>query len=276
MQKKEIISRLVKAGIDKREASNEARVLIEELFNVSAAGQLLKPDADFSSPALEDALSRRERREPLAYILGFAFFCGERYSLSSHCLIPRPETELVVEAATRLLPEAGRFADIGCGSGCISISLLCARTDLFGCAADISPEALEFARENAALNLGTFSDRLVFSQCDALKGTPLPGGDFDAIISNPPYIRSSVLADLEPELNYEPRIALDGGEDGLVFYRAIITLYSKQLKPEGLFVFEIGYDQGDAVSLLAQKSGYGCEIIRDLSGNDRVALLKRL
>lgn len=215
------------------------------------------------------ALARYESGEPLAYILGEQYFWRYRFTVTPDVLIPRPDTERLVEAALSLLPKGGRFADLCTGSGAIALSICADRTDLTCDAADISRAALAVARKNAA-DLGT-NARVRFHLADLLAEDPLCGL-YDAILSNPPYIPAADIADY-PSLSYEPRIALDGGADGMDFYKAILARFGGHLKEGGCFLFEIGYDQGDAIRQLAKERGYTCTVTKDYGGNDRVAKL---
>ena len=264
----EICARLSAVGIE--DAAFEASVLLEHFCGVSAASLPLRRGEEFSSEALSEAVSRRERHEPLQYLIGVWGFCGQEYEVNRHTLIPRADTEVLVEEALRRIPRGGRFIDLCTGSGCIAVSTLCMRPDTQAYAVDLFAETLEVARRNAARNGVT--DRLQFLQADVLQPLPLDER-FDAILSNPPYIRSEVVKTLAPELAFEPSAALDGGEDGLVFYRAILTLHRGLLKPGGVILFEIGFDQGEDLCRLAAEHGLSCRIVRDLGGCDRVAVL---
>lgn len=217
------------------------------------------------------AKTRAENGEPLAYIIGEWYFYGLTFKLNRECLIPRPDTEHIVEKAISFLPENGRFADLCTGSGCIALSVLANRPDLTAFALDISQGALDAARENAELL--KVNERIAFTQADVLAAPTLQKEYFDAIISNPPYISSSVLAELDVAKT-EPVLALDGGSDGLLFYRHIIKNYAYALKKDGAFIFEIGYDQANELRALADENAFSCEIIKDYGGNDRVAFLK--
>lgn len=217
--------------------------------------------------AFEAALTRLENREPLAYIIGEWYFYDEVYKVTPDCLIPRPETEHIVEFLIKNLPRNGFFADLCTGSGCIAISTLVHRPDCRAVAVDISEGALAVAKENAESN--GVSDRITFIKSDITAGNTLGNTLFDAIASNPPYIDSDVIDTLEPEVLKEPRIALDGGDDGLDFYRVLLRDYRKNIKPSGYLVCEIGYDQGQRLRDLC-----GCEIKKDYSGNDRVMILR--
>lgn len=242
----------------------EARVLIEEF-----CGEMSE-DKDYTSSELLAAIKRRCDRYPLQYIIGEWEFYGLRFKVNENCLIPRADTETVVETARKLLPVGARFADLCAGSGCIGIALLHARPDTTCDAVELYPETLEIAKENSRIN--TVSDRYFPVLADVLEGDCI-SGEYDAIISNPPYIRSDILKTLSDEVKREPQAALDGGDDGLVFYRGILDLYTKNLREHGKFIFEIGYDQAEEIRLLAAERGMGCEVIRDLCGNDRVAII---
>ncbi len=217
------------------------------------------------------AKARVESGEPLAYVIGKWFFYDQVYKVSPECLIPQPDTEHLVDNLIRFLPEGGRFADLCTGSGCIAISALAHRKDASGVGVDISEGAIALARENAVLN--GVSDRVGFSVADILGANPLGEEKFDVIVSNPPYIRSDVISTLDREVQAEPRIALDGGIDGLVFYRRIIKAYTKNIKPGGYLILEIGYDQADEVTELIP-SDFDVKIFKDYGGNDRVVIIR--
>ncbi|MCI9377760.1 MAG: peptide chain release factor N(5)-glutamine methyltransferase [Eubacterium sp.] len=210
-------------------------------------------------------LKRRTRRVPLQYITGEQEFMGLRFHVSPHVLIPRQDTEvLVAEALKRLRPNMN-VLDMCTGSGCIIISIKKYRQDISATACDISGQALTVAKENAALN----NVPVQFLEGDLFE--PVEGA-FDMIVSNPPYIPTCELAGLMPEVrDFEPRSALDGDADGIMFYKRIVEGAGKHLKPGGLLLFEIGYDQAAAVSGLMRQAGYqGIEVIKDLAGLDRV------
>lgn len=262
----ELKMRLKAAGIE--DADTEARLLLTHFFSVSPALLYADPTKDYGSAALENALSRRLSREPLAHILGETEFFEESYFVSPDCLIPRADTEILVEKAIELLPNGARFADLCTGSGCIAISVLAHRPDAQATAVDISEKALAIAQKNAERN-GVLS-RISFLKEDILSPTTLKKDSFDAILSNPPYIRSAVMPTLAPELSYEPQIALCGGEDGLIFYKTMLSFFSPSL-----FLFEIGFDQGEDLCRIGEEKGYKTEIFKDLGGRDRLAVLHR-
>ena len=217
--------------------------------------------------AYERALTQLKNGEPLAYLIGEWYFYGLTFRLDRSCLIPRPDTEHIVERAINDIPKGGCFIDLCTGSGCIAISILKNRSDLTAYALDISGQALEMAKSNAELN--GVADRITLMQADVFAADPSVMPLFDAVISNPPYIRSDVVSTLEVAKS-EPVTALDGGEDGLDFYRHILTHYADRLKVGGEFIFEIGYDQREDLLALAKENGLYGEVFKDYGGNDRV------
>lgn len=274
MTLKELTAHLAAAGIEN--AAYEARLLAQHLSHVPPFFDptLPLPDPDGK---LCEAVNRRKARYPLQYLLGTWGFWRQEYEVSPACLIPRPDTELLVEYAARHLPKGARFLDLCTGSGCIAISLLCERPDLTGVAVDLFEDTLTLAKRNARRN-GVGEDRLTFVRGDVLDGSFMTTlGTFDAILSNPPYITPAVIDTLEKELTFEPRAALDGGEDGLIFYRRMITGadYRQAVRENGRFIFEIGYDQGDALQAMATQNGFSCSLHRDLGGQHRMAVLTR-
>lgn len=215
------------------------------------------------------AVDRVRSGEPLAYVIGEWYFYGLTFKLNRSCLIPRPDTEHIVAAAIELTAKNGRLVDLCTGSGCIAVSVAKSRPDLTVSACDISEEALDAARENAEANGANVS----FYQSDVLNASP-EACIYDAVVANPPYIRSDVIPTLDT-VKREPLAALDGGGDGLKFYREIVKRYAPSLKNNGIFIFEIGYDQGDDIREIAEQSGFDCTVTKDYGGNDRVAVLCR-
>ncbi len=267
----ELVSMLTGAGIDSPEY--DAARLIGHFSGRDPSAIRFSPAEDFPHPALADAAARRAAREPLQYILGEWDFYRETYRVEPGCLIPRADTEILVEYAARILPQGGRFLDLCTGSGCIAVSTLAARPDCTADAVDCFAVPLRLAAENALRN--GVSDRLTVRRGDVLAGEGAVG-KYACILSNPPYIERGVIPTLSPELAHEPSSALDGGEDGLIFYRAIVTQYRRHLAPGGCFIFEIGYDQATALEAIAREAGMHCTVRRDLGGCDRMAILEEI
>jgi release factor glutamine methyltransferase len=268
----EICSALAEAEIENNRG--ETAMLICHFCNVTKAELLLRHDEDFDSEELKAAVEKRCKHYPLQYILGYWDFCKETYKVTENTLIPRQDTEKLVELAVKLLPENARIIDLCTGSGCVAISTLAARPDCRAVAVDLFDETLAVARENAESN--GVGDRMGFLAQDVLYPAFMDSlGAFDCIISNPPYIETHQISLLDDELFYEPRAALDGGDDGLDFYRVIISEYSEYLTDNGIMLLEIGCDQAKSVAAIASAAGMRCEIYKDYGGNDRVAYLKK-
>lgn len=247
----------------------EAGLIVMSAAGMDRTQYVLNKNSDVNDNAVTDALKMAERRgkgEPLAYILGSTEFMGLTFFLNPDTLIPRADTETLVEyLIDYILDKPLRVLDIGTGTGCIGISVghFCKNADIT--LLDISENALCIAKENA--NLNTVPVKTV--KCDIL--SDIPKDRFDVIVSNPPYIRSDVIDTLQTEVkDYEPHRALDGGGDGLVFYRRIARIARQMLNSGGLLAFEIGYDQGKALKeIMADYSDV--RVIKDLCGNDRIA-----
>ena len=211
--------------------------------------------------------------KPLEYITKSACFFGLDFYVDERVLVPRADTEIIVEKAIEL-SGGGKIADICCGSGCIGLSVLKnvdgATADMF----DISEGACEVSRENAR-RLG-LSERANILRQDVFSPDFLSHGEkYDIIISNPPYIRTEVIKGLSAEVKSEPHIALDGGDDGLVFYRRLLDVCPKALADGGAIIFEIGYDQAADVTAEAEKRGLSGEVFRDYGKNDRCIVIKK-
>ena len=213
----------------------------------------------------ESVLKKRAEHIPLQYITGETEFMGLPFKVNSNVLIPRQDTETLVEEALKAAKPGMKVLDMCTGSGCIIISILHHGKELEGYATDISEEAIHVAKENAKLNQAEVS----FETGDLFDNVK---GRYDIIVSNPPYIRTEEIAKLMPEVqNFEPFHALDGKEDGLFFYRRIVEQAGDYLNPGGHLLFEIGHDQGKDVSEMMEQAGFRdvC-VIKDLAGNDRV------
>lgn len=220
------------------------------------------------------AIEKRSRRIPLQYITGKQEFMGLTFEVNEDVLIPRQDTEILVEEVLKNLHDGMHILDMCTGSGCILLSLLQYSNDSTGIGADCSGPALKIARRNAERILGkgeAEKERVFFVQGDLFQAVDMEE-KFDIIVSNPPYIKTSVIETLMPEVrDYEPVLALDGREDGLFFYGRIIEQAGAYLLGGGMLFLEIGYDQGEDVSRLLRRAGYTeVEIYKDYAGNDRV------
>lgn len=221
------------------------------------------------------AVKQRAMRIPVAYITGHKEFMGLDFAVTPAVLIPRPDTEILVETALSRLKgtESPQLLDIGTGSGAIIISLLVKLPQAQGMAVDISPDALQVAEKNGMCH--NVADRLQFCRGDLL--APAAGREFDAIVTNPPYIPNGEIGQLEPEVRQEPRLALAGGDDGLDFYRRIIDQAGRLLRPTGFIALEVGIHQAREVAALAS-SGRElavADIVKDYAGIERVVVLKK-
>jgi len=251
----------------------DARLLVEAAADATRADivgdpyRALTPEQEAK---LEDYLSRREHREPVSHILGRRGFWKIMLGVTPDVLTPRPDTETVVEWVLRDFPEHAAWSvlDLGVGSGAILLSILAERPAARGLGVDVSEEALAVARDNAA-HLG-LAGRMTLLRGDWTEG--LPDDGFDLVVCNPPYIASAVIETLEPEVrDHEPRLALEGGPDGLVHYRRLAPEILRVLKPGGRFAVEIGYDQKAAVEALFREAGAaGVQTLKDLGDRDRV------
>jgi release factor glutamine methyltransferase len=263
--------RLKAAGVDS--PAIDARLLLEAAAGVTRTDVISDPYRELppeDAARLEDYVARRSRREPVSRILGRKGFWKLLLTVSPAVLTPRPETETIVELALNAFPETAAFTilDLGVGSGALLLAILAERPAAKGVGVDVSEEALAVARDNAA-NLD-LNGRAAFLRTDWTRG--LGPESFDLVVSNPPYIRTAELAGLEPEVkDHEPRMALDGGLDGLDAYRTLAPEILNVLKPEGMFLVEIGWDQGPAVKALFEAAGaWDLSVIRDLGDRDRV------
>ncbi len=260
------------AGI--ADADIDASLLIQHLLCVDKDHILAHGTEEVSDVKAEEYLELVDRRKshvPLQYITGHQEFMGLDFAVNEHVLIPRQDTECLVEEAMIVTEDGMRVLDLCTGSGCVLVSLLRYKNDLEGVGTDISGEALETAAENADRN-GVKALFLKGDLYGALEGGSGEGKRFDIIVSNPPYIASDVIGTLMEEVrDHEPLKALDGGIDGLDLYRRIIDGADAYLVPGGRILFEIGYDQGPAVSGLLTDAGFAdVEVVKDLAGLDRV------
>ena len=286
---------LVEAGVEEEEAALEVRLLLQESFSLNTASYLLRKQESLCKVDREkveaagieqteilgkfhsffENFEKRRRRIPLAQILGRQSFYGLDFFVNEDVLIPRADTEclvdLVLEDYADLAKQAGysslKILDLCTGSGCIGISVAKHLPYQELLLVDLSEKALAVAKKNAEKHLG---ENVTLLQSDLL--TEVRGKKFSLLLSNPPYIVSRVIPGLDREVSeYEPKLALDGGEDGLVFYRRIAKEAKAVLLPGARLYLEIGYDQGESVKDIFQKEGYeAVEVFPDLSGNPRV------
>ncbi len=275
------VPRLAAAGCDTPRL--DAELLLAHALDSDRTWLYTRPEAILSKEqlvAFEALLQRRERREPVAYLTGHREFYGLDFQVNSNVLIPRPETELLVETAIQLLGAISRpsplaplaIADIGTGSGCIAIALAknIPHVQLF--AVDVSGKALQVAQQNAKQN--GVSECIVFLQGSLL--TPLTE-PVDMIVSNPPYVSKPELNVIMPEVKqYEPALALDGGEDGLDIIEELLSQSGPKLKANGCLLVEFGASQGEAIKKLGQKyfPKSRVEIKQDLAGLDRLLVIQ--
>ena len=216
----------------------------------------------------EVLIKKRAERVPLQYITGEQEFMGLTFHVNSNVLIPRQDTETLVEEALKVVRPGMKIMDMCTGSGCVLISILKNAHDIEGIGYDISKQAINVAKENAKLN----EVPAVFERSDLFED--VVENDFDVIVSNPPYIPTDVIATLMPEVaEFEPREALDGKGDGLYFYSKILEQCKNYMKPDGYVLFEIGCKQGDSVSTMMRLAGFSeVHVIKDLARNDRVVM----
>lgn len=252
------------------EASTDAWYLMEKVCGIDRNAYYMKQEEDISQEEQEEyriLIEKRAERVPLQYITGKQEFMGYSFKVTPDVLIPRFDTEILVDQVLQNLTPGMKILDMCTGSGCILITLLKECAGCSGLGVDISKQAILVAKENAK-ELQVSASWLksdMFEEVD---------GKFDRIISNPPYIRSLDLLTLEPEVkDFEPVSALDGKEDGLFFYRILAKESRNYLKEDGILYLEIGYDQGADVSKMLEENGYKeVMIIKDLAGLDRVVL----
>ena len=259
------------------EAANvEARLLVAAASGKTTA-QLLRDMSLYDTDEVEnraaDMLRRRLAGEPAAYITGVWEFRGLPMEVNPEVLIPRVDTEVLAEEAIRFLEDGrrgGRVLDLCSGSGCIGLAIADALPGTHVLLADISAEAIETSRRNAARN--GLAGRVGYMLCDATKAPPVMTGPFDLIVSNPPYIASFDILTLDASVrDYEPIWALDGGEDGLDFYRAIVKSWPSALRPGGALMFEVGEEQAVEVRALMLEAGLrSAETVLDTRGVERV------
>lgn len=272
---KEILSKAISElkNADNENPVYEAHLIIREILNLSPIDLVLKGDLEVSKireNLIKDAIKRRISHEPLQYILNSQEFMGLSFYVDKNVLVPRQDTEVLVETILEKMKNKSFSAlDIGTGSGCIAISLAHYNKNALVRGIDISKSALEVAKKNAK-DLGV-SERVTFEEQDVFSLDAY--GKYDVIVSNPPYIETDVIKTLDKDVkDHEPIGALDGGEDGLSYYRHIVKISPRLLTKSGILAFEVGHTQADAVKKLMENDFSQIEIIKDLCGVKRVVL----
>jgi len=254
---------------------HEAELLFTDILKCSRSSLYLNKHLVLNkaqSKAISSVLKKRIYGYPLQYILGKTEFMGLEFKVTPAVLIPRPETEVLVEKIIEIVHSqqsiVHRILDMGTGSGCIAISLAKILAGIKVEAVDISEEALAVARENARLN----GVEVNFTQSDLFSSPKLRTERYELIASNPPYVSHPQFSSLQPEIRYEPRRALDGGRDGLDFYRRILSASGGHLNKNGFLVMEIGFDQRQAIENIIRRSGRFTikETVKDYSGIERI------
>lgn len=259
------------------EAELDARLLLEHICGTDRNTLLAHGDMEVTEEkygCYVNYIAERKKHVPLQYITGIQEFMGLEFTVNEHVLIPRQDTEILVEEVMRYLHDGMRILDMCAGSGCILLSLLYYSNNCLGTGVDISEDALDVARLNAG-KLKKLKNELEvrFIQSDLFERLIMSRNEqFEIIVSNPPYIRNDVIGTLMPEVKeYEPLIALDGKSDGLFFYREIIRQAKEHLTGGGRLFFEIGDDQAQAVKIMMEEAGYTeVEVVKDFAGLDRV------
>ena len=258
------------------DAKLDAKLLLEYVCGTTQHDMILNGNRVLKEEEVvryEELITKRASRIPLQHLTGVQEFMGYTFKVNEHVLVPRQDTEILVEEALQFLKPGMMVLDMCTGSGCILLSLLTLGEDVTGTGVDISAKALQVATENAK-QISAQADKdlsATFLESDLFEKVT---GKFDMIVSNPPYIASAVIDTLEPEVRlHEPLNALDGTADGLYFYERIIAESRDYLKENGLLIFEIGHDQGEAVSDFMKKAGFqGVYVKKDYAGLDRVVV----
>lgn len=271
-QLREAALRLQAAGVGG--AARDARLLLADVLGVDAGDLIARDHAVLCEGDVERftaAIVRRAAGEPVSRIRGWRDFYGRRFEIDRHVLDPRADTELLVDVGLKRSPDGGRVLDLGTGSGCVLISILAERAGVSGVGVDVSAESLAVARGNAEALAVSDRVRWIEGSWDA------GDGEFDVVVSNPPYIRRGEISGLATEVRaHDPHLALDGGKDGLDAVRDILKAAEGYLRPGGWLALEVGFDQTDAVMELATAAGWKDVDRRlDLGGNYRVVEARR-
>jgi len=268
---KETVERIEK--INKFDGESEVKFFFEEKFNLSISQIIINDSIDLSmeeiSKEIEEYVKRRKKREPVQYIIGHTWFYGRRYYTDSHVLIPRNETELLVEEAIKIIGDKKfKILEIGVGSGCIGRTLLEELPSIKYVGTDINKYAIKLTQKNIGKN-----KRAKIIQQDIYKGEEI----FDMIISNPPYIEEEEYSGLEPELKYEPKSALVSGENGLDVIESILKKCKHNLKKDGFLLLEIGHSQGKTIRAMVESTPMKLlKIVKDYSNFDRIVIMQKV
>lgn len=269
----EIAKILADSGIEPDTARYEARLLVSHFTGCSFSELVAFPERDYSNTELLNAVKKRAGRYPLQYIIGKWEFCGLSFRVNESVLIPRPDTEVIACAAASDCPEGGSVLDLCTGSGCIAAAVLSMVPGAHCTAVELYPDAAAVAHENIE-SLG-FGSRCVVIIGDATTDLFADDVKFDVIVSNPPYVTSDEMNELDAELSAEPSHALTDGGDGLSIIESIIGLYRKHMAQDGVMIIEHGWRQSAAVAEIAEKYSLDHTEIRDYGGNIRGIRLKR-
>lgn len=264
---------LKESNIDENE--NESLMIIEYVSKLSAGDILLRYNEEVPCEYEKQALkitNLRKKRLPLSYITGKAVFFGYDFIVNKNVLIPRFDTEFLVEKSLEYIKKGNKVADVCCGSGCIGITIA-KETGASVYLYDVSREAILITNKN--IRNHNIMDKAVAFEKDIFKPDFFESNKFDYIISNPPYIETSEIEKLSPEVKCEPFLALNGGEDGLLFYKRIIDISLDHLNDDGKLLFEIGYNLGDKLLDMCKKKDLKCNIYKDYSKNDRVCIIEK-
>lgn len=263
---------------------DEVELLFSQVLKKDRISLYLEKDTylkKHSAKKIGNALKRRINGEPIQYILGRANFFGLEFKVNSDCLIPRPETEILVEKAINMVtglrsPVTGKIKilDIGTGSGCIAISLAKNLKVVEITAIDISKDALRIAKENAVYH--KVNDKIKFIKGDLFNTHHLSPNAYHLIVSNPPYVSAKEMHDLPVEVRHEPRLALDGGRDGLTFYRKLIKFSPEYLNKNAFLILEIGYKQSNQIKKFLKKTNKFeiIEVLKDYNGIERIVVAR--
>ncbi|MEG0229286.1 MAG: peptide chain release factor N(5)-glutamine methyltransferase [Oscillospiraceae bacterium] len=263
------------------EYNTESKIIVEEFCEIPFNKIILNRDILITENVINNCLKGVDERilwKPLQYIIGHWDFYGRKYFVGEGVLIPRSDTEILIDCTLAYAKKHDKnnlqIADLCSGSGCIAITIAkeILNSDVF--AIELSKDAIKYLEKNKEFNKAT---NLAIFQKDVLDLQSISNfKNLDIILSNPPYIKKQLVSSLQNEVLFEPILALDGGEDGLIFYRYIIKYWQTALKVGGFMAFEIGYDQGEAVKNLFEKNGFtNIEILKDYSGNERVVCAKK-